>query len=960
MEAKPSVKTFMDLLLRHRWGVILCTLAVTAVMTYLSLGLTTNNDYETWLPEKDRVSTLYRETDKEFSSNALVFACLEFKDKGVFHPESLREIQRLTKVFESVPELFNVTTLTNVMDIRPIEDGISVEKLVEEIPQDPEELAHLKKYVLSKEMYVNTLVSQDTNYTVMLMNIDGDYDEVEVAKKVMGLLDKHARGVSYYFGGDPAIAYYTDIYMQRDMRVLLPITLVMMILVLGFGLRRFWGIVLPLLVVILCILWTFGLQRVFHMPLNLITPAVMVLLIAMGSDYAVHAINHSMQSEEVGRAGAEISLPIIMSALTTIAGLATFATTKIKILKDFGFELAFGLGTACLLSLTFLVVLLRILPIKAKKASSQGEAAADHPYSRLLEGLTLRVIRHHRLFLGVVFVILVIMGIGITRIHTNVDYVTFLPDGSPPRQGHEILKEHFGGVYPLSLYLRGDLQEPSLLALQIHLENYLRSHQQLSGFSSIASLIAEMNRDLTGVYAVPETRSGVASLWLLMEGEPLLKTIVNEARDKGLVSCLMRDSDTGVMRELAYFVRAQVPPGTVDEMITLDPEKLSREGHSQVQELRFTEAAQQIAWLAAGYSEGGSYPVDPLVKKIKGTWPEVQGLVGREGIWVALKDYLHKEAVVLLEESLVQQCVDAFKRHFDRDPLGTWLPQLTRDIGHKASLKPDEATALTESALWRCQETLRLERMRLLARSALSLLPGPLVQNTHFVQRAEGVIWELLSDRPVFLKSSLPQDLDVEKAIIGRVKVEIDQTGAPDIFRRFDELLIQSQIQSLILATVVVLFLVSLAHRSFTRGLLSVLAILAPLDIMLGLMGWAGIPLDVGTVLFGALIIGLGIDGGIHLLYFEAQIQKEGVPPEEAFVKSIRHVGRAILTANATTVAGFLALIFSASKALQNFALINAAAIALVTASILTLLPALLKAARLLDSDPSHSARRAD
>jgi predicted RND superfamily exporter protein len=47
---------------------------------------------------------------------------------------------------------------------------------------------------------------------------------------------------------------------------------------------------------------------------------------------------------------AQIATPVIMSALTTIAGLGTFGVTKIIVLRNFGIELAFGIAFACILA----------------------------------------------------------------------------------------------------------------------------------------------------------------------------------------------------------------------------------------------------------------------------------------------------------------------------------------------------------------------------------------------------------------------------------------------------------------------------------------------------------------------------------------------------------------------------------------------------------------------------------
>ncbi len=749
-----------------------------------------------------------------------------------------------------------------------------------------------------------------------------------------------------------------NLYMERDIEVLVPFMFLVMALVLGFGLRRFWGVVLPLLLVFLSILWTLGFQQLLGMPLNLLTPAVLVMLIAMGSDYAVHSINHYLRGGDVRRAGSEISVPILMSAVTTIAGLLTFGTTQIRVLNDFGYELAIGLGVACFLTVTFLIVMIRIVRVRPE-AEGTGEgpgsaregAAAEqqeepvHLFGRFLEGLTVRLFRRPRLFLAGVAVVVVIMGLGIPRLSSNVDFVTFLPEDSPPREGHEILRNHFGGIYPVTLYFRGDIEEPSVLTMQLRMENLLRSHPQLSGFSSLGSTIAEMNRMLTGTYAIPVDRAGVASLWLLMESEPYLKPLVNDERDKALVSALIRDSATEVMKETAYFVEDELSLslGAKDEILTLEPSRLSGKDRATLLRLQWRLAARQLAALAAGYDRDSRFPVSFFEDRIRDSWKAALDMGWGHRLESSLREYLRKEAIQLLDEPVQQQVIVIFREHFPRDDPEMWMPAVRRVLLTRGSMDPQDAEVLEEGALWRCREVLRAEQVQRILDTFSPGLPPALVKNEDFQRRAKGVVWDLLSERPVMLASSCTAVAGIDGAVVHRVPVRIDHSGAPSIFRKFDQLLFRSQFQSLLLATLVVLILVSITQRSIRRGIVSIVAVLVPLEMVIGLMGWMGIPLDFGTALFGALIIGLGIDGCIHVLHYEAGLNGRGLSEQQAMVITLRHVGRAVLTANITTAAGFGVLLFSITRAVRNFAGVSVLAILLVTASIITLLPVLIK-----------------
>jgi predicted RND superfamily exporter protein len=158
--------------------------------------------------------------------------------------------------------------------------------------------------------------------------------------------------------------------------------------------------------------------------------------------------------------------------------------------------------------------------------------------------------------------------------------------------------------------------------------------------------------------------------------------------------------------------------------------------------------------------------------------------------------------------------------------------------------------------------------------------------------------------------------------------------GMPSFYEIFDRLLLQSQARTSVLAAFFVLVLIWIGLKSFRSGLFTAITVVLADFLVLGLMGAFEIPLDYGTVLTGGLIIGLGDDGAIHLIY--RYFKTGGKMPE-----SLEIVGRGIITSNVTTMAGFLCLAFSKIQATQNFGIVNGFAIVIVTLLILILLPVL-------------------
>ena len=334
-----------------------------------------------------------------------------------------------------------------------------------------------------------------------------------------------------------------------------------------------------------------------------------------------------------------------------------------------------------------------------------------------------------------------------------------------------------------------------------------------------------------------------------------------------------------------------------------------------------------------------------MLEAIRGGWDEAPDVRWSESLERTLRNHLSNDPLATSAPEADDLVVGQFRENFPGTPDAQWRPSLETRLASLEGLDSFDAERIADSAFLRCREALRAAQVDLFMTALSDTVPEPVRDNVNFRRKAGGVLWEMVNDRPVFLASSCAGIEGLDRGVVERVPVKIDQTGAPGVFRSFDKLLYRSQVQSLLLATCVVFLLVAITQKSIRRGVISIVAVLVPLAIVIGLMGWMGIPLDFGTALCGALIIGLGIDGCIHVLHYEASLNGRGLSEEESIVVTLRHVGRAVLTANITTAGGFAMLIFSVIKASRNFAIVNVLAIVMVSLSILTLLPVLIRLA---------------
>ncbi len=942
MNEKSTHRILGLLATRYRWLTILLTLLITGYFIIETKNLRVDNSYDVWLPKQERITKLFKKLGKLFSAN-MVFVILDSKE--VFTAASLRQVKQITELLEEIPELANVTSLTNVIDMREIEGDIDVSYLIDSIPQRPEDLAELKRYVMSREMYVDTFVSADSRYTAILANISGDADDVKVAEKLRNHLQESIGPEGLYFGGDPIYTVYIDEYMKKDMMTLTPVVVFLVGILLFLGLRRIAGVFLPLLIAALAIIYVLGMQSLFDMPMNVMTISVIVLIFAVGSDYAVHVLNHFQRRGTVDAVVSQLSSPIVMSAVTTIAGLLTFTTTRIPILQTFGLELAIGLGSAMFLSLTFLPALLSLIGKFVHR--KQRTARSIDPFNTWLINISRLVTAHPRSLIFFFLLLIILMTPGIFRITASYSIIDMLPDKSIPREAARILRQHFGGSYVQCIYFQGDHKHPAILKAQMKVENYLRSRPEFRSYSSLADFIAELNWLINGTYSIPETISGVGNLWFFLEGEKSLRNLVTPDREHGLVIAYTPVEVSTQLGELTVITDRFLSADTGNQLLGIDTISLSPEERERLNRIKGQEAAKQLHRLARAYGGDAAPSIETIEKELLPAFRESLEWLEVDPILLALKHYLSSDQAPIefpadRREELLKSIGSLLTAPIPDEKLPAQIYQQLLGFRDVFADDEEEVTYVSEDIGQKIEALIKENRFRYLTSRLWHIFPEKLRSHRFFHKRSEGIVRELYDRVQWCFPYEIAGSRALQQAVAERVPLEITQVGMPTFFEMFDRLLHRSQIQSLILASIIVFILLLLSQRSLRGGFFSILSVLIPLYISLGAMGYLNIPLDFGTVLTGGLVIGLGVDATIHIMHFFRRSLKEGNPPQPAIVATIEHVGKAVLTANLTTTIGLGSIVLSNLEVMRKFGLINALAIILVTISCLTLLPALI------------------
>jgi predicted RND superfamily exporter protein len=134
-----------------------------------------------------------------------------------------------------------------------------------------------------------------------------------------------------------------------------------------------------------------------------------------------------------------------------------------------------------------------------------------------------------------------------------------------------------------------------------------------------------------------------------------------------------------------------------------------------------------------------------------------------------------------------------------------------------------------------------------------------------------------------------------------------------------------------------------LIFRSFKYGLATLTVLVAGIAVELGFLALMGWTLDMMTVLIATMIIGIGIDYGIHVThrFLETYVPGE-VSVAEALRIAVVRVGKPLLASMVSTAGAFLIVAFSKMQPIRRFGIITALSLAVSLAASLLVLPSII------------------
>ncbi|MBN1858545.1 RND family transporter [Candidatus Bipolaricaulota bacterium] len=523
------MKRFFSWVVHHPWWVIGAMVALTVAFAVPISRLQINVDFRTYVDQNDPAYLLLNRAEGRYGSQSLIMVAVINPD-GIFNAGTLAKIEALETRFAQIPGVGEVRgplgqdiiiSTDAALEVGPAATGGRA-------PSTPDELEAYRQRLMGIDSMIGLIVSEQEDAAAILLQLETDVDDTAIAEQVRVAVEELGTPPEQFFiSGEPYRELTLTESMVDDLRLTIPIILVVMAAVLLGSFRTLRGVWIPLLVVGLAIIWLFGLMSLFGEPATVISFVLPVLLLAIGIAYGIHVLNRFNEEISTGQSKREalvaamsgISVAVLMAGLTTVGGFLSLLTAYLPALASAGLWAAVGIVIAMVLSLILIPAILSVLPATQPR---RNRTDGTTRLSRALQNVVRRLIAHPAWFLATVVILIAGLAVATPMLTIDSSMTAFLGDAHPSTIGMAKIDAHFAGseymVLEVDTNTADALKQPETLLAMMDLEAYL-AEQGVRKTTSLTNLVRELNLrfhdDDPAYNVIPDTRAEVSQLLLL-------------------------------------------------------------------------------------------------------------------------------------------------------------------------------------------------------------------------------------------------------------------------------------------------------------------------------------------------------------------------------------------------------------------------------------------------------------
>ncbi|EIZ1549823.1 MMPL family transporter [Vibrio parahaemolyticus] len=515
--------------------VLLATIFLIIVATIGGKNLYFRGDYDIFFDGTNKQLLAFDEIQTTFAKTDNLAIVIAPEDGDIFTPQTLSLIQKITVDAWQVPYSSRVDSIANYQHTEAFEDDLLVEDLLySEYELTPERISKVKSIALSEPVLKSALVSEKgdvtvVNITVQLPEMDKTAEVEEVVSSINAMIDRYQRAypdVTFHKAGIIAMNHAFMTAAQDDSSTLVPTMLVVILVFLTIMLRSILSVIATLIVIIGSVMATMGISGWAGMFLSTATVNIPTLIMTLAVADCVHVIATMRQSmkngftkvQSIERSIALNFVPILITSVTTAIGFLMMNMSDSPVLRDFGNLSALGVMVACLLSVTLLPALLKLLPIHVKMETSQDQ-------KHVMDHLGDFVVSQRRALLPLSVAVIVVCASLIPLNKVNDESVEYFGQRNEFRQAADFMEERISGMTNISIAIKTNesqgIAAPDFLNTIGEFSSWLRDQPETDHVATLADVYKRLNKNMHGddeaYYSLPQARELAAQYLLLYE-----------------------------------------------------------------------------------------------------------------------------------------------------------------------------------------------------------------------------------------------------------------------------------------------------------------------------------------------------------------------------------------------------------------------------------------------------------
>ncbi len=495
-------------------------------------------------------------------------------------PDGLRYIKELHQSVQRLSGVYGdgVQSLASLLDVQSSVATMAIGTYLDHIPDDSARFAELVRGLRAEPLTEGLYLAENGRHAAIYVPLAENEERLEVLGELeQWMASAQNSAVELRMTGPVVVEAKLGEIVLRDLAVLVPVMVAIVILMLLATLRTVGGVLIPLTEAVLVLLWTFGLMGWVGAPLTLVTTILPVILMTMAITDEIHllqrvhvhvaGLNTKKTPPETERqqltgvcrnSVKDIGRPIVVTSITTAIGFLSFLTASMQPMREFGLFTAFGIIMAMIFSFSVIPCLIVHLPKswfrRGPRRKERHGATELNWYERWVSLRT-----GPALVLGALIIVVVSPGLSLLEIQDS--WVDNFDKQSELVQTELVFNEHFWGSYRFDVVFEGGPGEFYSSRGASVMQAFVDSAQAAPHVGGVLSYLDPFEQVAAGL-GESEPVAGLADEEIQdvatvaeMAGDPKqLLQLVNESGSKARATLFVNSPNFSRSKELREFV----------------------------------------------------------------------------------------------------------------------------------------------------------------------------------------------------------------------------------------------------------------------------------------------------------------------------------------------------------------------------------------------------------------------